>query len=133
MLRVDLREGFTRGGVAARRRQIGDLTAVGGEQHARVLAGRKHLAHERAERLLAGFFGLVGQADEPVGAEFAEDRIDIVFGIAVEPFEAFDLEHLTVAAEEAEAFRLGPFGQRAVMALAGAHERGGDEQRALLQ
>ena len=56
-----------------------------------------------------------------------------MFGIAVEAFEAFDLEHLAVAAEQAEAFGLGPFGKRAVVALAGAHERGGDEQGTLLQ
>ena len=133
MLRVDLRERFARGGVAARRRQIGDLTAVGSEEHARVLAGRQRLAHERAEGLLAGLFGLVGQADEAVGAEFAEDRVDVVFGVAVEPCETFDLEQLAVATEEAQAFRLGPFGERSVMALAGAHERCGDEERALLQ
>jgi 2-polyprenyl-6-methoxyphenol hydroxylase-like FAD-dependent oxidoreductase len=68
-----------------------------------------------------------------VGAEFAEDRVDVVLGVTVETFEAIDLEHLAVATEEAEAFRLGPLGERTVVALAGADERGGDEQRALLQ
>ena len=133
VLRVDLREGLARGGVAARGREIGDLPAVGGEEHTCVLAGRQGLADERAEGFLAGLFGLVGQADQPVGAEFAEDRVDVVFGIAVEAFEALDLKHLTVAAEQAEPFRFGPLGERAVVALAGANERGGDEQRAFLQ
>ena len=133
MLRVDLGEGFSRGGVAARGGEVGDLTAVGPEEHARVLAGGQRLADERAEGLLAGFFGLVGQQDQPVGANLAEDGVDVVFGIAVQAFEAFDLEQLAVAAEQAEAFRLGPFGQRTMMALARADERGGDEQRAFLQ
>ena len=133
MLRIDFGKRFAGGGVAARSRQIGDLPAISGEEHAGVLAGRKHLAHERAERLLAGLFGLVRQEDESVGAEFAEDRVDVVFGIAVEAFEAVDLEQLAVAAEQAETLRLGPLGERTVVALASADERGGDEQRALLQ
>ena len=133
VLRVDFRERFARGGIAARCRQIGDLMAVGAEEDARVLTRCQHLADERAERFLARLFGLVRQSDETIGPDFAEDRVDVVFRVAIEPFEAFDLEHLAIATEDAESFRLGPFGKRAVMTLAGADERGRNEERPFLQ
>ena len=56
-----------------------------------------------------------------------------MLGITVESGEAVDLEHLAVAAEQAEALGLGPFGQGTMVALAGSDERGGEEQRAFLQ
>ena len=107
--------------------------AVGAEEDACVLTRCQHLADERAEGFLAGFLGLIGQADQSVGADLAEDCVDVVFRVTVEAFEAFDLEHLAVAAKEAEPFRFGPFGQWAMMALAGADERGRDKERAFLQ
>ena len=91
------------------------------------------MADKCAQGFLARLLGLVGQADQAVGANLAEDRIDVVFGVAVEPFEAIDLEHLTVATEEPQALGLGPFSERAVMALAGADERSCDEERTFLQ
>ena len=60
------------------------------DEEAGAFAGEERPAHQRTQGFLAALFGFVGMRDRAVGAQHREDRIDVVFAVTVQAFEAGD-------------------------------------------